>query len=99
MSTLNLNLDVHLLKHAPFPYAPRTFLERFVARFDYAYSGLAVLATETSTDVWTITTHPGISTMPTDDLNASDYQFFGGQTYEVTGTLATALTNAGYTVS
>ena len=77
----------------------RTFIDRFYARFDYRYVGLAVLAEETSTDVWSISTFPGLPSIPVDDLNSSDYQFYGTNSYTVTGSLATALSNAGYTVS
>ncbi len=99
MSTLDLTADAHKQRMPTVLHAPRTFLDRFFARFNYLYMGLAVLAQETSTDVWSISTFPGISTIPTDDLNSSDYQFYGTNTYTVTGSLATALTNAGYEVS
>ena len=99
MSTLDLTADAHLLRHGY--NRRRTHIDRFLARLDFSYQGLAVLATETSTDVWTITTYPGVavSTADSSDEYSEDYIFYGGQTYTVTGSLATALTSAGYTVS
>ena len=98
MSTLDLTAAAYKQRR-PTSVGSYTWVDRFRARFDYLYQGLGVLATETSTDVWSITTYPGIATMPVDDLNGSDFQFYGGQTYTVTGSLATALDSAGYTVS
>jgi len=100
MSTLDLTADAHLLRQ-PTTRSVRTLVDTFVARWDYLYQGLAVLATETSTDVWTITTFPGVAVIQA-DANfeySQDYTFYGGQTYTVTGSLATALTSAGYEVS
>jgi len=82
-------------------------LDQFYARFDYRYVGLAVLATETATDVWSITTYPGTLALSTSgdgipaaqDTNAADHIFYGTNTYTVTGSLATALSSAGYTVT
>jgi hypothetical protein len=84
-----------------------TFRDRFAARFDYRYMGLAVVCTETATDVWDITTYPGTASLSSAgdgipvglDINAADYVFYGTNTYTVTGSLATALSNAGYTVT
>lgn len=98
MSTLDLTAAAHKQRR-PTSKDSHTWVNRFRARYDYLYQGLGVLATETATDVWTITTHPGVVTIDVDDLNGSDYQFYGGQTYTVTGSLATALDSAGYTVT
>ena len=98
MSTLDLTADVHKVRE-PTSRGVRTFIDRFQARFDYLYTGLRVLATETSTDVWTITAFPGIHTVDVDLWNAADYHFKGEKTYTVTGSLATALDDAGYTVT
>ena len=99
MSTLDLTADAHLLRMPTVNRSVRTFIDRFYARFDYRYVGLAVLAEETSTNVWTISVYPGLHTIPVDDLNSADHVFYGGETYEVAGSLATALTNASYEVS
>ena len=99
VSTLNLTADVHKQRMPAVNRTPRNFTDRFFARFDYRYVGFAVLAQETSTNVWSISTFPGIQTIPVDDLNSADRVFYGTNTYTVTGSLATALTNAGYEVS
>jgi hypothetical protein len=80
---------------------PRTFKERFAARFDYRYKGLVVLATETSPDVWTVSEYPGVGTIVADINNEYSYDqvFYSGETYTVLNGLATALVAAGYTVA
>lgn len=106
MSTLDLTADAHKLR-MPTSFGVRTFLDRFRARFDYRYIGYAVVCTETATDTWDISTFPGTLDISTggdgigvgQDLNAADFVFYGTNTYTVTGSLATALTNAGYTVT
>ena len=94
MSTLDLTADAHLLKHGW--HRLRTFEDRFLARLDFSYAGLAVTAIETSTDTWTITTHPGVAY--TDSGVSYDHIFYGGQTYAVENGLAIALLAAGYTI-
>ena len=94
MSTLDLTADAHLIKHGY--HRLRTFEDRFLARLDFSYAGVAVTAIETSTDTWTITTFPGLAY--TDSGVTYDHIFYGGQTYTVTGSLATALSTAGYNV-
>ena len=96
MSTLDLTADAHLVKHR-MTKSLASFEDRFVARLDFAYAGRAVLVTETSTDVWVVTTFPGIPVI--DGNDTWDQIFYGGETYTVTGSLATALTTAGYDVS
>ncbi len=106
MSTLDLTAAAHKIR-MPTSRGVRTYLDRFYARFDYRYMGLAVVCTETSTDVWDITTSPGTLDISTGgdgipigrDINAADYVFYGTNTYTVSGSLATALTSAGYTVT
>jgi hypothetical protein len=100
MAILDLTADAHLLKR-PTSKGLRTFKDRFSARLDYNYQGLAVMCRETSTDVWEISTFPGVSVVTVDsNLEfSSDYIFYGGNTYTVTGSLATALSTAGYDVS
>ena len=105
MSTLDLTADAHLVRRAT-SKGVRSHVDRFTARYDYLYHGKAVLATETSTDVWEITAFPGVDTVQatTEDggftfAYRQDFTFYGGKTYTVTGSLATALTNAGYEVS
>jgi hypothetical protein len=75
----------------------RTKVNRFIARWDYLYQSKAVLATETSPDVWAITTWPGVSVI--DGGLKPDHIFYGGRKYMVDGALANALALAGYTVS
>lgn len=99
MSTLDLTADEHKVRESTAPLGVRTFKDRFMARWDYLYTGLRVLATETSTDVWVITPFPGIHTVPVEDWNAADYKFKGENNYIVSGSLATALETAGYTVT
>ena len=104
MSTLDLTADEHKLRMPTVSALPRTFRDRFVARIDYRYMGLAVVCTETSTDVWDITTFPGTTSLSTAgdgigiglDTNAADFIFYGGQTYFVENGLAQALLAAGY---
>jgi len=106
MATLDLTAEAHL-QRMPTSGAVRSFKDRFAARFDYRYIGLAVVCTETATDVWDITTFPGTLSISTggdgvpvgQDTNAADHMFYGGQTYTVAGSLSTALTAAGYDVS
>ncbi len=100
MSTLDLTADAHKVRRATSD-GTHSRIERFRARFDYLYQALAVLATETATDVWLITTFPGtavISADPTDDQYNEDFIFYGGQTYTVSGSLADALGAAGYII-
>ena len=97
MSTLDLTANVHLIDR-PTSRGTRSRIDRFRARWDYLQASKAVLATETSTDVWTITTFPGIGTIFNDDAVAADRIFYGGRVYTVTGSLATALDDAGYDV-
>ena len=97
MSTLDLTAAA-FKQRRPTSKGSYTWVDRFRARFDYLYQGLGVLATETSTDVWSITAYPGIVTIHVDDFNASDLQFYGGQSYFVQNSLADALDTAGYTV-
>ncbi len=106
MSTLDLTAATHK-QRMPTSRSPHTVLDRFYARFDYRYVGLAVVCTETSTNVWDVTTFPGTLNLSTagdgipvgQDINAADFVFYGTNTYTVTGSLATALTNAGYTIT
>jgi len=85
----------------------RTFKDTFPARFDYRYIGLAVVCTETSTDVWDITTFPGTTDLSTGgdgipigrDTNAADFVFYGTNIYFVSNSLAAALLAAGYDVT
>ncbi len=104
MSTLDLTAAAHLQRRAT-SLGVRTFIDRFRARYNYLYQGLAVLATETAPDTWLITAFPGVATITatsSDGLTfeyAEDHIFYGGNTYTVTGSLATALDSAGYEVS
>lgn len=97
MSTLDLTADAHL---QVMPTAPsfRTIANRLWGAATWNKIELRVLATETSTDVWVISTFPGLQSTPTEDLNDADHVFHGGNTYEVSGSLATALDEAGYIV-
>ena len=96
MSTLDLTAVVHKERRKT-SNEIRSNIGRFRARFDYLYAGKAVLATETATDVWSVTTFPGVAVTNADDV--FDHIFYGGRTYTVTGSLATALSTAGYDVS
>jgi 3-deoxy-D-arabino-heptulosonate 7-phosphate (DAHP) synthase len=105
MSTLDLTATVHKIKR-PTSLEVNTHIGRFTARYDYLYAALAVLATATGVDGWIITEYPGVETVQatSDDGGFTmeykqDYTFYGGQTYTVTGSLATALSDAGYTVN
>lgn len=82
-------------------------MDRFAARFDYLYQGLAVVCKETSPGVWSVTTYPGLDTVvgggdsatDEDDINTADYVFYGGSTWTVTdANLESALSSAGYTI-
>ena len=78
----------------------QTRVDRFRARYDYRYVGLAVLCTETSPGVWSVTPHPGTLDLTADNTNAADYIFYGGSLTEVPdAALNAALQAAGYTVS
>ena len=106
MSTLDLTADAHKQRR-PTSNRYGSNLDSFYARFDYLYVGFAVVCTETATDVWDVTTFPGTLSISTggdgvpvgQDINAADFVFYGTNTYTVSGSLATALTNKGYTVS
>ena len=99
MSILDLTADAHLQRR-PTSYGVRSRLDRFRARFDYLYQGLAVMCRETAPDVWSVSVYPGVATVIADSSNeySSDYIFHGDGRYEVNGTLAAALVTAGYTV-
>jgi len=99
MSTLDLTADVHKVRR-PTSNNLTSFVDRFRARWDYLYAAKAVLATETSTDTWTVTTYPGVETVQADSNfeYSEDLIFYGGRTYNVANGLATALDAAGYTV-
>ena len=99
MSTLDLTADVHKVRR-PTSNNLTSFVDRFRARWDYLYAAKAVLATETSTDTWTVTTYPGVETIQADSNfeYSEDLIFYGGRTYNVANGLATALDAAGYTV-
>ena len=99
MATLDLTADVHK-QRMPTSLGARTFTERFQARFDYRYVGLAVLCTETSPDVWDVTTVPGTLDLEADNNNAADEIFYGTNSgiYFVSNGLAAALLAAGYTM-
>ena len=99
MSTLDLTADAHLQRLAATQDSGRDFLSRFSDRVDYRYMCLIVLANETGADVWTVTTFPGRDSYDIFEQAAADYIFTGGNTFTVTGGLATALSNAGYTVT
>ena len=96
MSTLDLTASAHL-EDRPTSNGTHTRRDRFRARWDYLQASKAVLATETATDVWSVTTFPGVAVTNADDV--FDHIFYGGRTYTVTGSLATALSTAGYDVS
>ena len=100
MSTLDLTADVHKERRRT-SQGMRTNKDRFRARWDYLYASKAVLATETSTDVWTVTTYPGTSVITADsnDEYSEDRIFYGGRLYNVANGLSTALIAAGYTVT
>jgi len=99
MSTLDLTGDDHLTRHGF--NGGSTPDKLFLARLDFAYAGMAVLATETSTDVWSITPYPGTTHVVADsnDEYSADFIFYGGLTYAITGSLAAALLTAGYTMT
>ncbi len=99
MGTLDLTADAHLIRHGPRKRIV-SLVDAFQARIDFSYWGRAVLATETATDVWSISTYPGVAVVTADSNNeySEDHIFYGGQTYVVTGSLATALEAAGYDV-
>ena len=99
MSTLDLTADDHKQRLPSTQHAGRDFTTRFSARVDYRYMGLIVLANETGEDVWTVSTFPGRDSYDIFEQAAADYIFIGGNTYAVSGGLATALTSAGYTVT
>lgn len=98
MSTLDLTADAHLQRMPTIQHV-RTLIDRFIASYSWNQMELRVLATETATDVWTISTFPGLQSTPVEDLNDATRVFHGGNTYTVTGALATALDAAGYTVA
>jgi len=99
MSTLDLTADVHKVRR-PTSKTLSTRIDRFRARWDYSYAAKAVLVTETSTDVWTVSVFPGVETISADSNfeYSEDQIFYGGRTYTVTGSLAAALHTAGYNV-
>ena len=98
MTILDLSGSDHKIR-MPTSDGIRTRLDRFYARFDYRYMGLAVLATETATNVWTITEYPGIEVIDSAAVLATTEIFYGGRVWVVAGSLATALTAAGYDVT
>lgn len=106
MSTLDLTADVHKSRRESNTRQVLTHMDRFIARWDYVYVGLAVVCTETAPDVWDITDFPGTLNISSggdgvpigQDINAADFLFYGSQVYEVTGSLSTALEAAGYAV-
>jgi len=100
MSTLDLTADEHKLRRRT-SFGLSTNIDRFRARLDYNYQALAVLATETSTDTWTVTTFPGVAAINADSNNeySEDLIFYGGRLYNVANGLAIALSAAGYTVT
>ena len=102
MSTLDLTADVHKQRRAT-SINVRTFVDRFRARYDYLYQGLAVLATETSPGVWSITTFPGVATIVADSnfQYSEDHIYYGGSTYEIDedSDLCYALESAGYDIT
>lgn len=103
MSILDLTAAAHK-ERRPTSNGVQSRLDRFRARFDYLYAGKAVLATETSTDVWLVTPFPGVSVITATSSDGStfeyaqDFTFYGGQSYEVSNGLAQALVAAGYEV-
>ena len=106
MSTLDLTDAVHKVRQ-PTTYQLRSNTDRFVARYDYLYVAKAVVATETSLDTWTISTYPGLDVLnnanevvtPSEVTGSRVVIFYGNRTYTVTGSLATALSTAGYDVT
>lgn len=99
-SGLDLTGAAHLQRRAT-SKGVSTYLDRFQARYDYLYQALAVLATETSPDVWEVTPYPGVAVISagSDYQYSQDFTFYGGETYTVVASLATALSNAGYEVT
>ena len=112
MSTLDLTADKHkqrretVIEQLPVHHILAS-RNRFIASFDYLYSGLAVLCTESPPGTWSITTHPGTLDLSTggdgisadQDINAADIVFYGNRTYEISDSvLGDALETAGYTL-
>ena len=99
MSTLDLTDSAHLVQMPATSFSGGD-MDRLLGSAKYVEYGLAVLATETSTDVWTISTFPGEDAVyaDSDQQYSEDYIFYGGRSYEVTGSLADALNAAGYSV-
>ena len=104
MATLDLT-GTDYLQRRPTSEGVHTFEDRFTARYDYLYQGLAVVCQETAPTVWAVTAHPGIATtqsggdgaLTTNDINAADYVFYGSFAYEITdANLLAALQAAGY---
>ena len=106
MSTLDLTDAVHKVRQ-PTTFTLGTNIDSFVARYLYLYAARAVVATETSLDTWTISTYPGLDVLnnensvvvPSEVVGSRVTIFYGNRTYTVTGSLATALSTAGYDVT
>jgi len=105
MSTLDLTADAHKVRQ-PTSYTLRSRTDSFVARYDYLYTALAVVATETSLDTWTVSTYPGVEVLnsenevviPSEVTGERVLIFYGNRTYTVDNGLAVAFLAAGYEV-
>lgn len=104
MATLDLTGSTFVYRQ-PTSLESDSFEGRFAARFDYRYSGYAVVCQETSPGVWSVSDYPGVATTvnggdnrdPKNNIADADYVFYGGNSYEVTdANLVSALTTAGY---
>ena len=99
MATLDLTADAHK-QRMPTSNHAHTFKDRFRARWDFNYVGLAVLCTDDGLDSWTVTAYPGTLNLTAENTAAADEIFYGRNSgmYFVSNGLAAALLAAGYTL-
>lgn len=96
MATLDLTNAAHSYEFRLLPGNRPTFWPRWGG----LRRGYWVLATYSDAS-WTVTTYPGTTNVTTDDLASADHAWLAGTTHEFTdeNSLASVLTNAGYTVT